>query len=112
MSDEKHLAVRSTSPFKDSLASTIGAGVGLVLMVGVPAIVVGGVVVFVGFRVWRRLRSWQWWTDLISSKKIEVRTVDTSIGQSVQYALPSSLSLPKVRTKKRAKKRERSGRIV
>lgn len=59
MSEENKLAIVKTSPFGDSFKSTLGAGAGVALIVGVPTVIVGGVVLYIGWRIWSKLKEWR-----------------------------------------------------
>ncbi len=63
-SGSNQIVVRSSSsPFRDSFMSTVGGGFGIFALAGIPALCIGGVILYVGWRIYN---------SVIKSKNIKI----------------------------------------
>ena len=77
---------RPPAPFRDSLLSTLGSGVGVAIIAGVPTLIVCGVVVYAGWSVWKGIRAWKASRQARRAPAIDVRELPSMSTASVRGA--------------------------
>lgn len=103
--ENKSAIVVKAAPFRDSFMSTIGTGVGVVVLAGVPAAFVGGILVYVGWKIWRAAKAWK---TSITSGSVHGDIVSKGDELNIGGAEVKILEQPrKIRTRFKSEKKSR-----
>jgi len=98
MSEENRLAIVKPSPFSESMKGTLGAGVGLALLVGIPTVIVGGVALYLGIKLWRAVANWK------SSTSDKIENHENLVGAKVENSTIGEVEVKFIEEKPRQKR--------